>query len=197
VISEEVEAADAAGGVHLGDLCARQPAKDVEVVDVEIPEDTAGARDVFLGRGFGVVGGEPQRVDGTEGAGIYQALRLCVSGVEASLEADLERRVGGLDRVDDLDRVLVAERDRFLAESRYAGLNRGEDQGRVRRSGGGDNHGVGPRTEHVLYLPGLSSDLRGYHLGPLRVGVPDEYPVNAWVAGQQAGVEGADTASPE
>ena len=76
-------------------------------------------------------------------------------------------------------------------------LDGGEDQGRVRRSGGGDDHGVGPRTEHVLYLPGLSSDLRGYHLGPLRVGIPDEYPVNAWVAGQQAGVEGADTASPE
>src|SRR5215213_4607681 len=134
--------------------------------------------------GLGVVGGEPHRVDGTESAVLYEASRFRVSRVEASLEAYLERRSGGLDDAHHLGRFIVAERYRFLAESRDAGLDGGQDQGRVRRSRGGDDYGVGCRAENVFDPARLSTDLLGYSLGSPQVGVANEYLVHAGVAGQ-------------
>ena len=45
--------AHGAVGVDLDDLLARDEAQRVEVVDVEVAEDAAGARDVRLGGGSG------------------------------------------------------------------------------------------------------------------------------------------------
>ena len=67
----------------------------------------------------------------------------------------------------------------------------------MRRGGRGDDDGVGPGVEHGFDPPCFPSDLLCYLFGTLRVGVADEYLVHAGVAGQHAGVEGADTASSE
>ena len=55
VVGEPRRLAHRAVGVDLDDLLARDEAQRVEVVDVEVAEDAAGARDVGLGRRAGIV----------------------------------------------------------------------------------------------------------------------------------------------
>src|SRR5215204_5010195 len=197
VRGEEVEVADASSCVYLLYLTAGQPAQDVEVVDVEVAEDAARCGDVLFGWRVGVVGGEPQRVDGSESAGFYEASRFGVAGIEASLEADLERRTGGLDLLSYLDGLLVSQGYRLLAESRGACFDGGSDQRRVSRGRGGDDDGIGPGAEHGFDPACLPSDFLCNLLGALHIGVADEYLIHSGVAGQHSGVEGADTAGSE
>ena len=64
----------------------------------------------------------------------------------------------------------------------------------MRRGGRGDDDGVGSCVQHGFDRACLPTDFLCDFLGALRVGVADEYLVHTRVAGQHAGVEGADTA---
>ena len=116
VLREDREAQDAAVGIDLLDLLSGQPAKDIEVVDGEIAEQAARLGDVALVRRRRVVAGQPDGVQRAELAALDQTARLAVAGVEAALEAELERDAAALD--------LGRERDRGVEVARPAASRR-------------------------------------------------------------------------
>src|SRR5207237_8016436 len=94
VPAEEVGAAVAAHGVDLDGLPAGDPADDVEVVHATVAEHAPGHGDVLGCRRFGVQGGRPYRGDPTELATVDRGLGGGDAGVEAALDAELDRHVG-------------------------------------------------------------------------------------------------------
>src|SRR5215210_2995539 len=111
VRGEHLELSHASLGEYLLRLTARQPAQKVELVDVQIPEDAPGVRDVLLGRRLVVVPKHVHRVQRSKLPGLYEALCLPVAGIEASHKSDLKDYPGRLDPIYDRHRLLVIERD--------------------------------------------------------------------------------------
>jgi hypothetical protein len=83
---------DGAVGVDLDDLATGQPAQHVEVVDVEVAEDAARVGHVALVGRRGIVAGQADQVEATEGPRPHRLARGGVAGVEPSLEAHLHGR---------------------------------------------------------------------------------------------------------
>ena len=118
---------------------------------------------------------------------------LLVAGIEAPLEADLDRYAGRLDLAGDGDGAGEVIRHRLLAERRDATRDAGSDELRVGIRGGSDDQRVSAR-ERVIDLRALRAPIAsassivsvglgvgdGQHdIGPLR---------------QQPGVEAPDAA---
>ena len=103
-------------------------------MDGKVAEQPARRRDVRLVRRRRVVTGEADGVEGPELPGLDQPARLAIAGVEATLEAELERHAAALDLVGDGEGVLEVGRQRLLAERRQAAPDRGADQLGVGRS---------------------------------------------------------------
>ncbi len=146
-----------------------------------------------MGRGR-VVAGQADRVDGAEGAGRDEPPGLAVRGVEAALEADLERDAGGLDVLHHPAGLVQLQGDRLLAEDRQPAVGAGPDEGGVGVGGGRDDHRLGPVQRRVDRLHGAGADGRGDGRRPGRVDVGDEQLRDAGVGLQEPGVEGADPA---
>ena len=90
-LGEEVGALGAAGGVHLDDLAAGDPADRVEVVHAAVPEDAAGHLDVSARRRRRVQGGRPDGVHPAELAGLDRGAGGGECRVEAARVTDLHR----------------------------------------------------------------------------------------------------------
>ena len=99
VVGEPRGFAHGAVGVDLHDLLARDEAQRVEVVDVEVAEDAAGARDVRLGGRRWDRASRRARSSRRPSAPLDDRLpRGAVAGVESPLEADLDEDPAALDR---------------------------------------------------------------------------------------------------
>ena len=95
---------------------------DIEVVDVEVPEDAAGAGNVVVVRGVGIVARHPHDVDPSEVAPLDQLARPAIAGIEAALEAHLHHRVTPLDVADHRVGGREVDGDGLLAEGGTAGV---------------------------------------------------------------------------
>ena len=144
-----------------------------------------------------VVTGEADRVERAERSGLDQPARLAIAGVEATLEAELERDAAAVDLVGDGERVVEVGRQRLLAERRQAAPDRGTDEVGMGVGGGGDDDGLGGVHGGLDGRGG-----RGAHLGrdlggTRRVGIGDDDAVDAGRGRQQPAVETPDPARSE
>ena len=139
---EPAQLPDGAVGVDLRDLLPRDVADRVEVVDVQVAEDSTRSRDELLCRRRRVVGGgsnDEQVAERTRGD---RFARGAIPRVEATLKADLDEDPGPLDLVEQVDDRGEVERDRLLAEGREAGRGRKPQQRCVPRRRGRDHERV-------------------------------------------------------
>ena len=118
-----------AARVDLDDLAAGHVARHVEVVDRHVEEQPAGRRGrsraaAAPGRGWRCARAAARRPRRAATAARDGRVR----GVEAAVEADLERHAGGLDRGQRAIDLGQVERHRLLAEDRLAGLGGRDDQ---------------------------------------------------------------------
>src|SRR4051812_27529970 len=112
---------DCADRKDLVDFIAHEKARGVEVVNAEIPEETAAGAEIVDWRN--AIAGEPaEHLDLTNRAGINQFLRSRVTWIEPALKRDLEGNAGGANGFGDVARVSNASGHRFLGEDRLASV---------------------------------------------------------------------------
>ena len=144
-----------------------------------------------------VVAGEAERVERAQLAGEEAPAGLGVAGVEAALEAELERDAGRPDRRGDVERRGEVVGERLLAERRQAPADRLPDQRRVGVRGGGDDDGIGFVERGLDRCGGADAGLGGDGRGPVGDRVGDDDLVDARRRGEQPGVEATDPARAE
>src|SRR5439155_24127054 len=116
VVAEALPVANGAYGEHLGNLVAGQPAGEIEVVHVHVPEDAATRGDVVLGRRFSVVGYKSQGVQRPQLTGHDRAPRRAVVGVMTALEAHLDGNAGLADQLGETAALRHRDGERLLAQ---------------------------------------------------------------------------------
>jgi hypothetical protein len=120
-------------------------------------------------------------------------------GVEAAVEADHHRGAEARDLRPALLDLRDVERDRLLAQNCLAGLGGGGDEIDMRIGAGGDQNGVDLRVGQDLVDRGsrLDAQFGRHRVGRLGEDVEDGGETRLRVAGQVAGMHGADAAAAE
>jgi hypothetical protein len=188
VLGEQVGDEHGPRGVNLLGLLAEDVAHDVEVVDVEVAEDAAGVRDVVLVRRRRVVRGDADDVHGAELAGRHHLSRPPVAGVEAALEADLDRHAGLAHLPHDRRRRLEVERDRLLAEGGTASRDTQPDELCMERRRRSDRDRIHSFQQLRRRCGHLRLQLAGDGAGATSIGVGDDHLVHGGMRGEDAGV---------
>ena len=178
--------------LHLG---AGQEARDVDVVDGHVHELAAARRDVVRGRRVGIVAHRSEEMEPPELAGGDAAARLREAGVEAPLEADLERHAALLHDAQGPLRRGDVEGDGLLAEDRLPRAGRRLDLLGMRARRGDDHDGLHLAIEDGL--PGIRDGPRpvaGPQLPGGRRGIGDDREAHLRQARQGASVRRAEAA---
>ena len=185
-----------AARVHLDDLALRDEARHVEVVDGHVEEDPARRAHVLDRRRRGIARGDADDLHLADLALGHGARHRGVRGVEAPVEADLERHAGGLDGGERAVHLGQVERDGLLAEDRLARLGGRDDQVRVRVGGRADGDGVHVRRGQQLLDAGRGhAEPPAHHARAVGVRVGDARDLRArHLPREQVGVHGADPA---
>ena len=129
-------------GRDLDRLLAQEEAGEVEIVDGHVAQQAARDLHVGDGRDLGVAAGDDHLAQVADLAGADRLLDGVEGGVEAAVEADLDRHAQAADLAPagiDLGDVEV---DRLLAQDGLAGLGRGRDQLDMGVGRGRDQHGI-------------------------------------------------------
>ncbi len=194
VVGEPRGFAHGAVGVDLHDLLARDEAQRVEVVDVEVAEDAAGARDVRLGRRAGIVRRRPGDQQAAERAARDRLPGCAVAGVESPLEADLHEDPAALDVVDRGLQGGELQRHRLLAEGRQPGAGGQLDHRHVRRRRASRSRARRPRRRRGRPASRPPrGPARRPGVAPARVRVAHGHRGDARQRRERANVKGPDT----
>ena len=184
----------AGDGEDLLRLVVQHVARQVEVVDGHVAQQAAGRLEVGPRRNFRIARGDDHLVQVADLAGLHGRPRGAVAGIEAAVEADLDRHVVVRDgcgaAVDPVD----VDVDRLLAKDRLAGPGRGLDQSAW------VSVAVAISTASIPPLASRSSiescggdvQLRRDGLGRGAVDIEDGAQARLLVARDVAGVHGAD-----
>ena len=170
-----------------------QPAQCVEVMNQRFVEDGPGLHPRGHLRGnAGIAGQRAQQLGSTDGSGDNRLMRGGEVGVEAPVEAHLQRHPGLVDRGDGPVGVIEGQRHRLLAEDVLTGSGRGDHEIGVSGRGRADRHrvdaGVGDQLVRIGVGAGRADRLRRFQV---RICHRDQGGV-VEAASQRRGVEAAD-----
>ncbi len=142
VPGERLEPGVRSVGVHLRHLLADDVTDDVEVVDVEVTEESAGPGNVFVMRGMRIVPHHAHDVDSAERPVAHQLASAAVAGIEPALKSHLHDRLAPLDMADHVLGGREVDRDRLFAERRAAGVRGLPEEVGMGDGGRGDDERV-------------------------------------------------------
>src|SRR5437870_13847900 len=109
---------------------------------MQVAEQPAGGGDVGLGRRNAVATEHGKAVNAAKRAIVNELPGSVESGVEAALEADLQRPSGAVHERHHLAGFLEVNCHRLFGEGRDTSLTAALDDGRVRPGWGGDGRGL-------------------------------------------------------
>ncbi|MEA2529257.1 MAG: hypothetical protein QOG89_901, partial [Thermomicrobiales bacterium] len=136
---------DGTGGGDIDDVVFHEEAGGVEVVNSQVPKESAAGPQVRHRR-HAVAGKTAEHLDGSNLARIDQLASAGIAGVEAPLETDLEGDARSLDNRCSLARTLDRAGERFLREDRFT-VGGGELDVLVVQAGrGNDDDGIDARV---------------------------------------------------
>ncbi len=162
-------------------------------MDVEVAEDAAGRRDVFLGRRRRIVRRGTDDEDAPDRAGRDRVARGTMARVEAALEPDLYEDPGARDVLDDAVDRREVEPDRLFAERRYAALSREPQERGVARRRRRDHERVDAALDERLGALGCTgAELAREPARAVVVGIGQAQRGDAVEREQRLSVEGAD-----